>query len=120
MQINMDVTNRDLLKLNFSESPAYYSTVLYKYNSPAAFCEKTPKKALSNTPPPRFVGILFTFTSSSRTCSPAKKSLGISRPQNWFQQLLKNNFFSFLSYANTIQGTAVVNSLRPCLVSCRK
>ena len=33
------------IKLNFSDSPAFYSTVLHKYNSPAVFCEKTPKKA---------------------------------------------------------------------------
>ena len=65
-------------KLNFSDSPAYYSTVLHKYKSSAVFCKKTPKKALSTTLPSRFVGILFTFTSSSQICSPAKKSLGIS------------------------------------------
>ena len=34
------------MKLNFSDDlPAYYTTVLHKYNSPAVFCEKTPKKA---------------------------------------------------------------------------
>ena len=32
------------IKLNFSDSPAYYVIVLHKYNSPAVFCE-TPKKA---------------------------------------------------------------------------
>ena len=29
------------IKLNFSDSPAYYMTVLHKYNSPAVLCEKT-------------------------------------------------------------------------------
>ena len=43
------------------------------------------------------------------------------RLQNWFQQLLKNNSLIILSHANTIQGIpGVVNSLQPCLVSCRK
>ena len=41
-----DLTNCERsIKLNFSDSPAYYTTVLHKYNSPAVFCEKTPKKA---------------------------------------------------------------------------
>ena len=46
-------------KLNFSDYPAYYSTVLHKHKSPAIFCEKRPKRVLSTTLPSRFVGILF-------------------------------------------------------------
>ena len=33
------------IRLSFSDSPAYYTTVFHQYNSPALFCEKTPKKA---------------------------------------------------------------------------
>ena len=76
-------------KLNFSDPSAYYTTVLHKYNSPAVFCEKTPKKALSTTLPLRFVGMLFTFTSSSRTCSPAKKSLVICTTKELFSAFSK-------------------------------
>ena len=38
------------IKLNYSDSPAHYTTVLHKYNSPAVFCEKTPKKAHRRSP----------------------------------------------------------------------
>ena len=36
------------IKLNFSDSPAYYTTVLHKYNSPAVLCEKTQCKKMHN------------------------------------------------------------------------
>ena len=32
------------IKLNFSDSPAYYTTIHPKYNNSAVFCEKTPMK----------------------------------------------------------------------------
>ena len=80
MQINMNDTNRDLVRLiSVILLLNIIILVLHKYDSPAVLCEKTPQKAISTTLPSRFVGILFTFTSSSRTCSPAKKSLDISR-----------------------------------------
>ena len=53
------------IKLNCSDSPAYYMTIHHKYNHPAVFWEKTPKKALSTMLPSRFVSILFTLTSLS-------------------------------------------------------
>ena len=43
----MDDTNRDLIELNFSDSPAYYSTVFHKHNSPTVFCEIACEQAFS-------------------------------------------------------------------------